>query len=123
MWIIDFFLPPKPGAPAADVFQFHWKITGTLIIIIVGGGWMLRNVAWAGDMQQLKLEVSGIKRSIDVGALETQLRGIQAELFQLRQKVSELDGKRQPVDPLYYARISSLTSDEDYLRRKLASLK
>lgn len=123
MWVIDFFLPPKPGAPAADVFAFHWKITTTLLLILLSGGWVIKNVAWAGDMATLKQEVSEIRRSIDTNALETQLRSIQSELFSLRQKVGELETRRQPVDPLYYARISSLTSDEDQLRRRLANLR
>lgn len=123
MWLIDFFLPPKPGAPAADVFAFHWKITTTLLLILLCGGWVIKNVAWAGDMTSLKREVSEIKRSIDTNSLETQLRSIQSELFGLRQKVSELEAKRQTVDPLYYSRISSLSSDEDALRRRLANLR
>ena len=75
--------------------------------------------AWAGDMKQIQERVGDIQRS----QLETQLRNVQAELFQLKQKVAELTSRGQPVDPLNYDRISTLESDQDALRRKLAALR
>lgn len=75
--------------------------------------------ARAGEMQKLGDRVGNIEKSL----IESQLRAVQSELFQLQQQVSDKQAKRQSVEQIYWDRINKLQQDKDSLDRKLASFK
>lgn len=93
-----------------------WAAVGTL--------WSSRSDAVnAAEFQQLKVQVSSIEKSVERSSLETQLRGITTELFQLQQQVADKQAKGLDVDQIYWDRIASLQNDRDAIRRKLEALR
>lgn len=108
----------------------------TMLTII--GLYVAVGVLWAGsaryanaaELQALKQQLAsvqdsvyGVKVSLDRTNVETQLRSINTELFQLQRTVADLQAARKQVEPVYWSRISALQNDKEQLTRQLAALK
>lgn len=93
-----------------------------LVGLMVAVPYTMANYAKAGDLQALALQVQEVQLTVERSALEQQLRAINSELFDLRQKVAAiLDSKKSP-DRIYYDRISALENDREGVQRALARL-
>lgn len=79
--------------------------------------------AMASDLTSLKNQVAEIGTEFKRGNLETQLRNINTELFNLQQKVSDIRSEGKRPDQIYYDKINELISDKERITRQLGSLK
>jgi len=97
----------------------------TLILILglYAGGTYLWNqqagFASEQEVRQVSMQVAGVQRT----GLENRLGAIEAELFTLQQKVSELNAAHKPIDPLNYDRINQLLIEKAKVERELANFK
>jgi hypothetical protein len=94
-----------------------------LVGLLLGYPLMWTDKAAAGDVQQLGAQVQALQYTVTRASLENQLRSINTELFNLQQKVSELEIQHKRADQLYYDRINTLLSDKDSTARQLAALR
>lgn len=86
--------------------------------------WISRSdYAMATDLTSLKNQVSEIGIEFKRGNLETQLRSINAELFNLQQKVSDMRAAGKRPDQIYYDKLTELTSDKERITRQLGSIR
>lgn len=91
---------------------------------VVGLLWVGRaDYAMAGDMATLKAEFANMRAESKRSSLETQLRQISTDLFNLKQQVSDIRAKGRYPDQLYMTRMSELENDKARLERELAALK
>lgn len=97
----------------------------TLILLL--GLWASVALLWSAekgfasthDIIAVRLEVDGIKYSVQKASLQSQLREIESELFRLKRTVDDLQKTGKPVEQIYWDRISSLSSDQENLQREL----
>lgn len=112
--------------------------TKPFTMIVLLGLWVAVGSLWtgrvdsvsAGEFAALKSKVtsvedglSSVKNSVEKSGLETQLRNIQTELFQLTQQVTDKQAKGIAIDQIYWDRIANLQNDRDAIQRKLLKMK
>lgn len=98
--------------------------------VAVGVLWTNRSTeASAADLNSVRAEVAtvrgevaDVKYSVQRSSLESHLREIQTELFQLQRTVEELVAAHRKPDNIYYTRMSELQNDRDQVQRQLAAL-
>ena len=100
----------------------------TMVLIIglyVGGGivWNDQNsYASEKEVSALAAQVHKVQYTVDRTFLENRLASIESELFNIQQKVEELQRAHKTPDQIYYNRISALTTEKERLQRELADL-
>lgn len=101
----------------------------TMILLLglwgaVGMLWTSKNsYASATDLEQVKSQIAAVDTSVKRGNLESQLRNITTELFNLQRIVDDMKAKGKNPDQIYFDRLNSLQSDREQLNRQLAALK
>ena len=78
--------------------------------------------ASAGELKELKSEVSDVKQEVRKTSLEQQLRNVRSDLFAVQQTIAELTAARKPVPADYSQRLSTLKNDEQNLSQKLSAI-
>jgi chromosome segregation ATPase len=104
--------------------------TMVLILIILAGMWTLwstqqtyaHTFARADDLNHLRIDVTGVKYSVEKASIESQLRQVDEEFFRLERQTTELKLQRKDVPALYEERMSHLTTDKEALKVNLASV-
>lgn len=79
--------------------------------------------ASAGEMKDVKQQLSQLGSDFKRGNLEAQLRAINAELFALQQKVADIRAAGKRPEQIYNDRLAALQSDKERLTRELAGVK
>jgi hypothetical protein len=100
-------------------------------MLLIFGLWAVVTVLWtdrqnyamAVDAREMKQQISSLGVEFKRGNLETQLRNINTELFNLQQKVADMHIASKVVDQIYYDKLNELTIDRDRLGRELQLLK
>lgn len=79
--------------------------------------------ATAQDVKAVQAQISSINTNINRTALETQLKAVESELFQLNQQIADKTSSHKHVDPIYYSRVNELQIEKNEVERKLMQLK
>lgn len=104
--------------------------TTPFTMVLVLGLWAGAGVLWstreeyaqASDLQQLKVQLSDVKYTLERSHLDTRLNAVQTELFQLTQRVKDDEAHGKQVDSLYYSRIHDLEVQADQIKSAIANL-
>jgi hypothetical protein len=68
---------------------------------------------------ELQTEIKGVQRTLKQDHLDTRLHSTQKELFDIGQRIKELQAKNLPVDDLIVQRQETLREDEQDLQREM----
>jgi septal ring factor EnvC (AmiA/AmiB activator) len=81
------------------------------------------HTAWAQDLSKLKDQIAEQGLEQKRNTLESRLQAVDTDLFNLKQKVKEMEAVHKDVDSLNYDRINSLEIEKSQLERVLAALR
>jgi hypothetical protein len=96
-------------------------ITMTLVISICATVYILwTDHVSKADFQELRLQVQGVKCTLESDHADTELHKTEEELFELNQHIKEVRGG--VADDLYYKRIDELTHRHEELSRAIERL-
>ena len=97
------------------------------MLILIGLMWAVPyiwyHVAWAQDVTKLQDQIATLGLDQKRATLESRLQAVDTDLFNLKQKVKEMEAVHKDVDPLNYDRINSLEIEKNQLERVLAALR
>lgn len=112
--------------PALGEIVRETKTRPYTMLILVGLTWAVPyiwyHVAWAEDLNKLQVQIAQLSADQKRGVIEQRLQAVQTELFNLTQKVKEIEAAHKPVDSLNYDRINELQREQGQLERLLELL-
>jgi hypothetical protein len=112
------------GVAAVMMIKWAWEC-GFLAFIGLGAGF-----AQSGEIDKVRIELqasradqAAFKALYERTNIENQIRGIDAEAFQLQTAVAQANRENRPPDVLHMQRLSNLKTERENLQRRLDELR